>query len=742
MKKLVLVFLIIFIVGTAVFMLYQLRIIKLVINDELIELDDPVIIEEGVIFVPAKPVFEELGAFTRWDGNNQIFTAVLGDFIADLPVDSKEVTIDGRTVTWEAPVKLIKDTVYAPVEDAAEALGAFVDFNQKTREVLISTPREFDPDQGDEQEGPLLHVSYPPAYQTRYYADSLFVFGTTQSYAQIEVTVNGEPVDIIDRRSGNFLTMVDIPRGEEFTIRVEASDGIETTTVERSVIHPEGLQTMPEEPLEIHSSHLIPREDQVLNPGDSLRIVVRGSPGARAYYRIGQGSYIRMTELAYPAGPPGRGGIYSAVYTVGSYAAPAQGASDFRPITVVLEKGGKQVHRELPGQVAFLSDLPYKVLEVRDEAELDFSGWFRIIRDDTYHLYSATQGGAGYPDAVVSYLTPGTRFEAVGASGSYYRVRLAGDETYLLHRDAVRELEDIEALEPTLSDVKLVETGGKVSLRLEADERFPFLIASGTDRLAIKMYGIEKKEELHLPEVSGSLLELNLEPVAGRPGALELTVGLDFNFSGFTPRWDDTTLVIDLDKPPRVSAANPLQGKTIVIDPGHGGDKPGAAGPGHLDEKDVVLSMSLFLRDLLMEEGAEVIMTRTEDVDVALYDRPRSEYIADTDFFISIHTNAHAHGARAVDAHGIMTLYNYDHNEKLADIMLDTVAEAMDLPAMFTWRRNIAVTRYTQFPCVLLEAGYMMHPEDNWHILHPRGQKAFAEAIKEGIKEYFLSISE
>ncbi len=723
-------------------MLYQPGIIELVINDELIELDYPVIIEDGEIFVPAKPLFEELGAFTRWDRSNQIFTAVLGDFKAYLPVDSKEVTIDGKTVNWEVPVKLIDGTVYTPVEPAAKALGAFVDFSQETRKVLVSTPREFDPEQEEDQEGPLLHVSYPPAYQIRYYADSLFVFGTTQSYSQIDVTVNGEPVDMLNRKTGNFLTMVDIPRGEEFTVRVEASDGFKTTTVERTVIYPESLQTMPEEPLEIHSSHLIPGEDQILNPGETLRIVARGSPGAAAYYQIGQGSYVQMTELSYPTGPPGRGGIYSAVYTVSAYDAPAQGVSDTMPVTVILEKDGEQVSRELPGRVAFFSDLPYKILEVRDEAELNFSGWFRIIRDDTYQLYTATQGGTGYPEKAASYLTPGTRFEAVGASGNYYRVKLSGDETYLLHRDAVREMEDKEALEPTLSDLELAETEEEVSLRLEADERFPFLIDSGTDRLAIKLYGIEKNEELSLPEISASLQELNLEPMADEPGVLLLTVGLDFSLSGFTPRWEDTTLVIDIDKPPRVRAVNPLQGKTIVIDPGHGGEKPGAPGPGHLDEKDVVLDISLYLRDLLIEEGAEVIMTRTEDVDVALYDRPKSEYIAETDFFISVHANAHGHGAEAVDTHGIMTLYNYDHNQKLANIMMDTVAEAMDLPAMFTWRRNLAVTRYTQFPCVLVEAGYMMHPEDNWHLLHPRGQQAFAGAIKEGIKEYFLAIAE
>ena len=738
MKKVVLAILVILIAGVSVYMVYQARAIDLVINDELIELEDPVIIEDEVIFVPAKPVFETLGAYTRWDPGNEVFSGSLGEFEVNLPAGSDQVTVDEETVTWEAPVKLVDDTVYAPVEPVTEALGVFVEWDEEAREVIISTPNEFDPEPDEEQEGPLLHVAYPPEYQINYHAESLFVFGTTRSYSQVDVTVNGDPVEMLNRKTGNFLTMVDIPRGEEYTIRIKASDGIDTTTVERSVIYPEGLQAMPEEPLEIHSTHVIPGEDQILNPGDTLRIVARGSAGATAYYQIGEGNYVQMTELEYPTGPPGRGGIYSAVYTVSAYDAPAEGVSDNRPVNVILEKGGEQISRELPGQVAFFSDLPYKVLEVKEEAQLNFSGWFRIIRDDSYRIYSGTSGGTGYPDDIASYLTEGTRFEAVGASGNYYRVKLEEDETYLLHKDAVRELEDKDYLDPSLSGIEVSETGERVSLHLNADERFPFLVDSGIDWLKIRLYEVEGAEDLEIPEMPGSVQDLKLEPVAGEPDAFVLTIQLEQPLTGFTPSWEGTSLTFELDKPPRVEEENPLAGKTIVVDPGHGGEDSGAPGPGDLYEKDVVLEMSLYLKELLLEEGAEVIMTRTEDVDVDLYDRPKAEYIDETDFFISVHANAHGHGADAVNTHGIMTLYNYDHNEKLAEIMLERVTEEMDLPALYTWKRNIAVTRHTQFPAVLVEAGYMMHPEDNWHILHPRGQKEFARAMKEGIKEYFL----
>ncbi len=742
MKKILLVIVIISIVGVSVFLVYQARIIDLVINDELIELDDPVIIEDEVIFVPAQPVFERLGAYTRWDPGSEVFSGSLGEFEVHLPAGSHEVTIDGETFTWKTPVKLFDDTVYTPVEPTAEALGVFVEWNEETREVIISTPQEFDPEIDEEQAGPLLHVSYPPEYQVSYYADSLFVFGTTQSYSQVDVTVNGKPVDMLNRKTGNFLTMVELPRGEEYTVGVEASDGVETTIIERTVIYPEGLQTMPEEPLEIHSSHLIPEENQIINPGETLKIVARGSPGATANYQIGEGNYVQMTELEYPGGPPGRGGIYFAEYTVSGHDTPGTGVSEAVPITVTLEKDGEEVSRELPGKVAFLSNLPYKVLEVKEEPELKFSGWFRIIQDDTYQLYSSTQGGTGYPDNIASYLTEGTRFEAVGASGSYYRVRLEENDTYLLHKDAVRELEDKDLLDPILSGIEVTETDEKVSLRFNADERFPFLVDSGTDQLEIKMYGIDRVEDLAMPEKPTSVQELTLEPMAGEPNSLALTIKLDQGFTGFTPSWEDTALTFELDKPPRVDKENPLQGKTIVIDPGHGGEDPGAPGPADLHEKDVVLDMSLYLKEFLLDEGADVIMTRTEDADVDLYDRPKAEFIDETDFFISVHANAHGHGADAVNTHGIMTLYNYDHNEIMAEIMLDTVTEKMDLPALYTWRRNIAVTRYTQFPCVLVEAGYMMHPVDNWNILHPRGQEEFARAMMVGIEAYFLEFAE
>jgi N-acetylmuramoyl-L-alanine amidase len=60
----------------------------------------------------------------------------------------------------------------------------------------------------------------------------------------------------------------------------------------------------------------------------------------------------------------------------------------------------------------------------------------------------------------------------------------------------------------------------------------------------------------------------------------------------------------------------PLSGKIIILDPGHGGPDGGAVG-GDVLEKDVALQVSRYVKDYLQEQGALVLMTREEDVDLA-----------------------------------------------------------------------------------------------------------------------------
>jgi N-acetylmuramoyl-L-alanine amidase len=82
--------------------------------------------------------------------------------------------------------------------------------------------------------------------------------------------------------------------------------------------------------------------------------------------------------------------------------------------------------------------------------------------------------------------------------------------------------------------------------------------------------------------------------------------------------------------------------RTVVIDPGHGGPRPGTISKSGLQEKEVNLAVALALQKLLKDKaGIEAVLTRESDVDVGLDDRTVIANQKRADLFISIHTNAH-----------------------------------------------------------------------------------------------------
>jgi N-acetylmuramoyl-L-alanine amidase len=87
----------------------------------------------------------------------------------------------------------------------------------------------------------------------------------------------------------------------------------------------------------------------------------------------------------------------------------------------------------------------------------------------------------------------------------------------------------------------------------------------------------------------------------------------------------------------------------VALDPGHGGEDPGAIGPTGLREKDVVLAIALQLRDKLNAvPGMRVMLTRDADFFVPLHERVRKARRVQADLFVSIHADAfmQARGAR------------------------------------------------------------------------------------------------
>jgi N-acetylmuramoyl-L-alanine amidase len=589
-------------------------------------------------------------------------------------------------------------------------------------------------------EKPFLRVAYPNQTGQRIRGNPIFVFGSTTPSQEVKVTVNEVEVEKFDHRTGNFLTLVEVPTGIEFPIKVTATIQGEETSLERKVIYEPVWQEMPIHPLAIHATNVVPKQDQVLEEGDRLRVIVQGSPEAEAVFRIGRNSQeITMVELDILPSPLEGKGVYIGSYLVKKEDVPLLGDSDPQTITVTLRRANNQVSRELPGKVVFTSGIPSRIVEVTGSRTRMYR-----VKEDSFNLHGSTLGEDSALTQVINFdLLPKTRFVISGSAGEYLRVKLGG-ENYLIHQNEVQEVEgEIKKPFTTLSEISLKEKEIETEIHFNTKECIPFLIEDEPQVLKLILYGAKKSENIIFTGQSSSVKKIEVSNLSPEQSLESVLINIELNhlLAGFNYYWDDTELVVSFRKLPDISPNNPLQGRVIVLDPGHGGESLGAIGPGAIHEKEVVLEIGKFLQGLLVEKGAQVIMTRSQDINVNLQKRIDMAIENKADLFISIHANAHAEGADAINYHGPMTLYNYRYNERLAEIMLANLVKKTGLPPARVWQRaDLTVLRCPQVPSVLVETAFLMHPDDNWYLLQPEYQYEIAKAIADGIVDYFLDL--
>ncbi|WP_223703182.1 N-acetylmuramoyl-L-alanine amidase CwlD [Sutcliffiella deserti] len=194
----------------------------------------------------------------------------------------------------------------------------------------------------------------------------------------------------------------------------------------------------------------------------------------------------------------------------------------------------------------------------------------------------------------------------------------------------------------------------------------------------------------------------------------------------------------------------PLSGKIIILDPGHGGPDGGAVG-GEILEKDVALQVSLYLKDYLQEQGALVLMTREEDVDLADpktkgYSRRKVEDLrkrvemvneSEGDMFISVHLNA----IPSPRWKGAQTFYQQSEtkeNERLAKFVQDELRINLENTERQAKSINgIYILKQAKIPGALVEVGFLSNPAERAQLSTVDYQKKVAAAIYNGIMRHY-----
>ncbi|WP_456273006.1 N-acetylmuramoyl-L-alanine amidase [Bacillus sp. AK031] len=172
---------------------------------------------------------------------------------------------------------------------------------------------------------------------------------------------------------------------------------------------------------------------------------------------------------------------------------------------------------------------------------------------------------------------------------------------------------------------------------------------------------------------------------------------------------------------------------TIVIDPGHGGNDPGATYR-NFQEKNYNLSIALKVRDYLQKNhDVNILMTRTTDTTMSLTERSNFANSRNADFYLSIHNNAA--GGRGFESYiynGSVSQETKNYQTIIHDQIMSSVKQKYGITDRGKKRANFHVLRETEMNALLLEVLFVDNPEDVKLLNNPAFIADVSTAIAKG----------
>lgn len=407
--------------------------------------------------------------------------------------------------------------------------------------------------------------------------------------------------------------------------------------------------------------------------------------------------------------------------------------------------------------------------------------------------------GAG-ATLLLSVLTPlpahAARIVAVRVwpAEDYTRVTLENDSdlkvSHFLVKDPERLVVDIEGVElnPTLKElVAKIQSNDPYIRQVRVGQNRP-----GVVRLVFDLKAAINPQVFTLEPVGGyqHRLVFDLYPV-NPPDPIEVLIAQSNarDAAGHSSRAQTEPAVETTQAETRSARAKPDEAATpqltrmitIALDPGHGGEDPGAIGRGGSREKDVVLAIAKRLKAKIEDQpNMRVMMTRDADFFVPLHVRVQKARKVQSDLFVSIHADAWVEptargasvftlsekGASSTAARWLASKENAadliggvnikGHDKQLASVLLDlsTTAQINDslklgkavlreigginrLHKPHVEQAGFAVLKAPDIPSILIETAFISNPEEEAKLTDEAYQEQMADAILTGIRKYF-----
>ncbi|MHC1694285.1 MAG: family 10 glycosylhydrolase [Eubacteriales bacterium] len=467
---------------------------------------------------------------------------------------------------------------------------------------------------------------------------------------------------------------------------------------------------------------LTPSSNLIINGGESVSIRVQAPSGSTVTARLA-GKTVTLAPLTYP---PNQGTYMTEIYA-GTVTLPSANVSD------ALQDMGSITVKAVRGWESFSTTGPsVNLINPQSKAYIE------INKD--YTPLKKTASSTFYEDYL--YTSVGMRDYIVRLENGYYKLRFGG---YVPASGCT--LTQSPLADAKVSSVTASVAGGKTEIKIPVGENVPVNAYVNNDKFYVVLYNAAKDnvpQPVMYPNPMFSSVT-GAYSTALSAHVYTFTLKNNLNWYGFTLSYDKGTITLRVNNPPSLTQGDlPLKDKTIIVDAGHGGTEAGAAGfMGYSGkaEKDLNLEIALELRKKLEALGANVVMTRTEDKNTDI--NYRMDFLTSTnpDLVISIHHNSMPDTADSRRVRGTVSLYCNPDGRLLAKSVSAAVADGLDRYERSYAYQALAMCRNPRFPSTLVEMSFLTSPEEYEYAMRPSTISASADALAQGILDFYKKAS-
>jgi N-acetylmuramoyl-L-alanine amidase len=557
---------------------------------------------------------------------------------------------------------------------------------------------------------PKLFIAYPPQnHQTT--ASQIFLIGTAPVGGQ--VLVNGQAIS--RSSAGHFAPSFPLQIGtNQFTLRYG------TQELKRTVVRETSSAALPIGNTFAKDS-LTPAVNIGRLPDELICFGAIAPPGAAVAVRLGNSQTVPLQPQSQFVELPPNSSLLTqqnqpiAITEPNFYRGCGRTVliGDLGKPVFELNLGGNTTRQQGTGSIQILSPTQLEVAEV----------------------IAASGAARTGPSTDYSRLTPlpkGTLASVTGYEGEWVRL----DYGAWIKRQEVQLRRSTVPPTSLIRSVKAKRAGDWTEVVFPLQTPVPVSVQQGDRSFTLTLFNTTAQTDTIRLDDDPLIARLDWQQT--QPGQVQYVFNLKTAQQwGYTLRYEGTSLILSLRHPPsgkRAIAAKPLSGKKILIDPGHGGPEDlGAVGPSGVPEKSVTLTTSKLLRDEFIQRGAVVVMTREKDVDVGLQERVDLINTTQPTIALSIHYNALPDSGDAIKTQGVSTFWYQTQAHSLAMFLHNYLVKTLKRPSYGVFWNNLALTRPSKTPSVLLELGFMINPTEYEWILNRAEQKKLARAIADGV---------